>query len=374
MSPSSSPDFIRHMRKLVDHVPSMLAYWDRDLRCRFANQAYKTWFGVDPEALLGKTIMELLGPDLYEKNRVHIEAALRGEEQTFERIVPGPNGTQRHSLANYIPDIVDGQVQGFLVQVTEVTKLKQTEAALVESRRQLRELAATREEGLEQERKMIAREIHDELGQLLTGLKMDLSVLKLECADKPNAQRVLKDMSNVIERTFEVVRSVATSLRPSVLNIGLIPALEWQAEDFNLRWDLPCEFTVSGTEREPDEHRATAIFRVVQESLTNIVRHAHARHASIDVRFEPECIRVRIRDDGQGFDVRKVKEPHGFGLLGMEERMLAIGGQLSVESTPNAGTIVSITVPTPVTSVIADTPDHQPTGGTPSAMPDKKSI
>lgn len=119
-----------YMRRLVDHVPSMLAYWDKDLRCRFANRAYKTWFGVDPDKLIGSPMQELLGPTLFEMNKPHIMAALRGEEQTFERVVPGPNGVQRHSLANYVPDIVNGQVLGFLVQVTEVTKLKQVEAAL----------------------------------------------------------------------------------------------------------------------------------------------------------------------------------------------------------------------------------------------------
>ncbi|HET8693227.1 MAG TPA: PAS domain-containing protein, partial [Aquabacterium sp.] len=325
MNTPLSDDFVNHMHKLVDHVPSMLAYWDRNLRCRFANQAYKVWFGVDPETLLGKSIVELLGPDLYEQNRPHIEGALRGEPQSFERVVPGPNGTRRHSLAHYIPDIVDGQVVGFLVQVTEVTQIKETESALLESRRQLRELAATREDALEQERKQVAREIHDELGQLLTGLKMDLALLKLECGDRPQAQRVMTDMSTLIERTFEVVRSVAASLRPSVLNIGLIPALEWLAEDFALRWDRPCQLSVNGTECEPEESRATAIFRVVQESLTNIARHAQAQHAWITVSFEPERIRVEIRDDGQGFNPTTPNARHGFGLLGMKERMLSIG-------------------------------------------------
>ena len=140
---------------------------------------------------------------------------------------PGKDGVNRHSLANYIPDIVQGEVKGFLVQVTEVTQLKQVEADLRESRRQLRSMAASREEALEQERKHIARELHDELGQLLTGLKMDLSVLKLHCADQPPSLEVIADMNTVVERTFEVIRSVATSLRPSVLNIGLVPALEW---------------------------------------------------------------------------------------------------------------------------------------------------
>ena len=130
MNDTFGRDTAYHVRRLVDHVPSMLAYWGSDLRCRFANRAYSTWFGVDPESLPGTSIRDLLGPQLFALNEPHIRAALRGEEQLFERIVPGPGGVKRHSLAHYIPDLVDGQVVGFMVQVTEVTRLKETEAAL----------------------------------------------------------------------------------------------------------------------------------------------------------------------------------------------------------------------------------------------------
>ena len=119
-----------YAQRLVDHLPSMLAYWDRDLRCRFANRAYETWFGADPERMVGMHIRDLLGPALFALNEPYLKAALAGEQQVFERIVPGPNGRQRHSLATYMPDIVDGRVEGIMVHVTEVTRLKETEAAL----------------------------------------------------------------------------------------------------------------------------------------------------------------------------------------------------------------------------------------------------
>jgi PAS domain S-box-containing protein len=130
MNDTSGRDTIYHMRRLVDHLPSMLAYWDRDLRCRFANQAYERWFGVNPDGLVGTSIRDLLGPELFALNEPYILAALRGEEQVFERVVPGPGGVRRHSLATYVPDIVNGEVMGFMAHVTEVTKLKETEAAL----------------------------------------------------------------------------------------------------------------------------------------------------------------------------------------------------------------------------------------------------
>ena len=132
------PDVVR---RIADRVPSMLAYWDKDMRCRFANRAYERWFGVDPEALVGRSIKELLGPELYALNEPHMIAALAGEERTFERVVPGPGGVQRDSLAQYLPDIVDGEVRGFVVQVTEITSVKATEAALRESEQKFRTLS-----------------------------------------------------------------------------------------------------------------------------------------------------------------------------------------------------------------------------------------
>jgi PAS domain S-box-containing protein len=130
MNDTFGRDTSHYVRVLVDHLPYMLAYWDRDLRCRFANRAYETWFGVDPDSLIGTSIDALLGPRLFALNEPYIRAALKGEKQVFERVVPGPDGTKRHSLATYVPDVVDGEVMGFVAHVTEVTPLKEVEAAL----------------------------------------------------------------------------------------------------------------------------------------------------------------------------------------------------------------------------------------------------
>jgi PAS domain S-box-containing protein len=123
-------DVARHARRVLDQSSSMMAYWDRDLLCRFANRAYEKWFGVDPDRLIGRSIAELLGPELFAMNETYMRAALGGEPQRFERIVPGPDGVNRHSLATYLPDVVDGEVVGFMVHVTDVTPLKETQAEL----------------------------------------------------------------------------------------------------------------------------------------------------------------------------------------------------------------------------------------------------
>src|SRR5678815_2014366 len=126
------------LHQIVDRIPSMLAYWDAEQRCRFANRAYERWFGVSPETLIGKHISELLGP-LYKLNLPYIEGALRGEPQEFEREIPDPaGGPARHSLASYIPDVVDGKVRGFFALVIDVSAIKRAEQAMRESEERFR--------------------------------------------------------------------------------------------------------------------------------------------------------------------------------------------------------------------------------------------
>lgn len=127
---SQQEDIDAHMRLVVNRLPSMLAYWDKSLCCRFANKAYKTWFGMAPEEVIGIRMPELLGPTLFSLNEPYVRGVLQGQEQIFERVVPGPDGVLRHSLAHYLPDIVDGEVRGFVVQVTEITHIKAVEEAL----------------------------------------------------------------------------------------------------------------------------------------------------------------------------------------------------------------------------------------------------
>ncbi len=226
----------------------------------------------------------------------------------------------------------------------EITERRRMAQELLESRQQLRDLAAHGEAAMEQERKRIAREIHDEQGSLLTALKMDLTLLRRELGDAPPAigQR-LDTMQHLVEEAVRVMRQVASQLRPAVLNLGILPALEWLTEEFRQRTGIACHL-LAGDDIPLDDSRATTLFRIVQESLTNVTRHAEASQVDIGLSLEAEHIRLEITDNGKGFDPSQVGG-NSFGLLGMGERLEALGGKLRIDSAPGRGTRLHITIP-----------------------------
>ena len=226
----------------------------------------------------------------------------------------------------------------------EITERRRMAQELLESRQQLRDLAAHGEAAMEQERKRIAREIHDEQGSLLTALKMDLTLLRRELGDAPPAigQR-LDTMQHLVEEAVRVMRQVASQLRPAVLNLGILPALEWLTEEFRQRTGIACHL-LAGDDIPLDDSRATTLFRIVQESLTNVTRHAEASQVDIGLSLEAEHIRLEIADNGKGFDPSQVGG-NSFGLLGMGERLEALGGKLRIVSAPGRGTRLHITIP-----------------------------
>lgn len=243
--------------------------------------------------------------------------------------------------------IVDGagkpeQIRGTLQDITE---RKQTELALVESRQLLRELSRHQKKLLEEERKHIAREIHDELGQRLTALKMDISLLRLRFGKDPLLLEKLEEMRVLAEGTISVVRHIASDLRPSALNLGLVPAIEWLAQDLESHSDICCRLDFENEEISMNDTQATAVFRVVQESLTNVARHAKASEVVITLRNGNGQLQLQIQDDGCGFDPAALIQSRGFGLFGMRERTLSLGGKLQIDSAPDRGTTVSIEFP-----------------------------
>lgn len=357
MSEPFDADANYHMRLAVDSVPSMLAYWDRDLLCRFANHAYERWFGVDPQALLGTSIRELLGAKLFALNEPYILGALRGEPQLFERIVPGPDGVNRHALARYIPDVVDGKVLGFVAEVTEVTKLKETEAAL--AREQLRRVQTERHarelDTLLRERSemldVLAHEVRQPLNNASAALQAIESALGgldgVAAIKLARAQAVMARVNERIDNTLAVA-SLLAGAEPIARQDSEVDALIGVAVG-----DMP-----SGERERIDVERQTAtrtasmdmgLMRLaLRNLLSNALRYAPAG-SRVQVRVsdsdDPLGLIIDVVDSGPGVDTRVLPRlfergargeapegmrGHGLGLFIVRRVMELHGGRVEL--------------------------------------------
>jgi PAS domain S-box-containing protein len=236
----------------------------------------------------------------------------------------------------------------FSVVLRDITRRKEAEEELQNSRGELRALAARLQQVREEERTSLARAIHDELSGALTALNMELSLLPSRVTQE--LTQVVKQnatpMSQEIQRILERVRIIATELRPAVLDqLGLLAALEWEAQQFERRTGIRCEITLPGEEITLGHDRSTAVFRICQEALTNIALHAQATKAIIKVGREDGNLILEIEDDGKGIDQSEIVNLKSLGLLGMRERALAFGGELQISGAPRPGTLIRLKIP-----------------------------
>lgn len=226
-----------------------------------------------------------------------------------------------------------------------LTLLLESEKHLEQSNQQLRELTTRREEAREDERKRIARDLHDELGQILTALRMEISILRMQFgAGNPLMLEQIKNILTQVDSTIQVVRNVASKLRPSVLDMGIVTALEWQVAEFAKRSDIHFDLEIDELGITLDDERATAIFRIVQESITNVTRHAEASNVYISLFRHADEYVLEIVDDGKGFESEK-SEKKTFGLLGIRERALMLNGTADISSSPGSGTRITVRIP-----------------------------
>lgn len=236
-----------------------------------------------------------------------------------------------------------------LILAQDISETKQAEDKLKYSHDQLRQLAMHMEKMREAERTHMAREIHDELGQQLTGLKMDISWLNKKIITEDKAiKNKLKDTISLIDKTVITVRKIATDLRPSILDdLGLIAAMEWQSEEFQKRSEIITHFSSNVSQISIPPDLATGLFRIYQESLTNILRHAEAGVVKTRLELKNNNIELVIEDNGKGFIMENIESKKTLGLLGMKERITLLGGSYQINSLPGEGTIIIINLPLP---------------------------
>ncbi|WP_170942385.1 PAS domain-containing protein [Noviherbaspirillum denitrificans] len=231
--------------------------------------------------------------------------------------------------------------------IFNITRSKQHEESLFKSRQLLQELSARQVVIKEEERKRIAREIHDELGQRLTVLRMDALMLPRTLGDKSAGLRAaMGKMRDSIDGILRIVRNIASELRPPVLDIGIVTAIEWLIEEFDRRSGVSCSFrNLAGGDVAIDDERATGIFRVLQESLTNVARHSRARQVNVTLSVVDGRLCIAISDDGIGFDPVRVSSSKSYGLIGMRERVAMLNGELAITSMPEMGTTIEVCIP-----------------------------
>lgn len=338
----------RKFRTLAENSPDVIVRYDLDCRRLYANPAHAALSGMAAEDTLASEpgtpwYGDLSVPAYKDMLRQVMTTGVRTENVMTWHV---PGAAPMHYLFHIVPEFgSDGTVQRVLTIGRDITAIKEAERDLRESRFELRELAARQHTAREEERKHIARELHDELGQFLTALRMKISLLRVRFGEHDaELTEHAKSMTELVDRNLQVVRDVAASLRPGVLDMGIESALKWLVADFAGHVGIACTLAVKARDVELDEKSGTTIFRIVQESLTNVARHAEASQVTVTLDSEGEHCRVTVRDDGKGFDPCRSRRT-SLGLLGMRERVFMVGGELDIDSAPGKGTTLVVRVP-----------------------------
>ncbi|MGH7595821.1 MAG: response regulator [bacterium] len=292
-------------------------------------------------------------PDMvtpYPAERLPLARVLRGEAaDAIEIFVRHPQARKGIWVsANARPlNGDDGVLQGGVAVIRDITESKLAEQELRNSREQLRNLSVYLESVREEERTHIAREIHDELGQVMTALKMDLSWLskRLPKEHEPLLEKT-KSMSKLIDMTVQTVQRISAELRPGLLDdLGLVAAIEWQTGQFRERTGIECEAALDLDGVNLDRERSTMFFRILQEALTNVVRHAQATKVKIDLTKRGRKLLLKVRDNGKGITNNQVYETKSLGLIGMRERAHHFRGNVKIKGIQNKGTILLVSMP-----------------------------
>jgi two-component system sensor histidine kinase UhpB len=345
-------------RSLVDNAHEAI-YVAQDGMIKFINRAGVEIAEQSEQELISRPFIELIHPDDRAMAGERYLKRLKGEvlkSRYIFRIITKNDNIKWLEVGSALINF-EGRPATLNV-VTDITDRKQVEEELRISRSQLRALATRLQQIREEERLMVAREIHDEMGGGLTGLKMDLSWLLRKMGDAdPCEERValmdkIHTSNALIDQMIKVVRRISADLRPSVLDdLGLIAALSWQAQEFTSRTEIQCEFVTHIDYINLEDETATGVFRVFQEALTNVMRHSKATKVVVVLRederslFGEESLVLEIRDNGRGITEEEILNPESLGLLGMKERVLAFGGELQILGDPDGGTTLILKIP-----------------------------
>ena len=322
----------REITNILEYTPDVVYVKDRDGKYVLVNSRFEELFGVSSEEVRGKTDYEIMSKEVADEfRRNDLRVLQEGRSMQIEERVA--HNSEVHTYLSVKFPVYDeaGAVNGVCGISTDITAVKKAQD-------QLRRLSGRIMTSQEKERSAIARELHDELGQVLTALRMDAVWMqeRLKEAEPKIAERALT-MCDLIDKTIKDVRSIAIRLRPGVLDdLGLVDALEWLTSDFENRSDITCVFEHKDVP-ELNETVSTAAYRICQEAMTNVARYAKASRVSVVLKAEKNILSLSVRDDGKGFDTEGLSEFEGVGIAGMRERAALAGGNLEVISEKGKG-------------------------------------
>ncbi len=347
----SGPEALRQrselLQTIIDHVPVMVSLFDiASRRQLFANREWERVTGWTFEEAQRIDILAELYPDPDEHRRA-LEVMSQGARQWSAFKTHTRGGEIIDTLWMRVP-LSDGTTIGFGLDVTE---RKRNEDLLRQSYEELRALSARLQVAREEESARFAREVHDEVGQMLTALRLDVAWIGRQLAlPAPPAHEALvgklQDMTQLLDLASDAVHRIISELRPAVLDeLGLEAAVEWYVGEFGKRTGISCRLdsTLAGTVLGPNH--ATALFRILQEALTNVARHAGATGVAIRLAAGVGRVTLEVSDDGRGIALDKIGASRSIGLLGMRERARALGGDLTVRPLPDHGTSVEASLP-----------------------------
>ncbi|MEW4569360.1 PAS domain-containing sensor histidine kinase [Tautonia sp. JC769] len=333
-------------RTLVESAPEGI-FIQVDSRFRYVNTTAVTLFGArDADELLGQEVVDWFDPA--ERESITRRIALINQHRQIagrlERTIRRPDGRHVHSEVNAIPIEYRGE-SGALVFIRDISDRKRAELQLTESSNSLRELTRRLLNLQEAERRSLARELHDQIGQGLTAIKMNLETALM----RPEVLSVrLNDAKSLLDQTLDQVRNLSLDLRPALLDdLGLVPALNWYLDRFTERTGIETSLHVDPRELSVAPLVATTCFRTAQEALTNVARHAKASRVALHLTHRAGRLNLEIRDDGVGFDPLQAT---GLGLIGMRERVEDAGGSLRIQSNAQAGTEIQLSFAQPNTT------------------------
>ena len=346
----------REFHLLADNVPAFYSYVDRELRHCFVNKRYEEIFGLPASGIVGKSVKEVVGEANFGRIEPHLRKALAGQAVSFDYPMVLPNGDVRWMSVRSMPDRDGtGQIKGILVLSTDVTLQKQAELGLEQSQFVLREkqeeLQRLTEKLLtaqDEERRRIARDLHDDFNQQLAALAVELETLERAPLASPEPiARQLAVIRSHVWRLSDDLHNLAYRLHPSLIeHVGLEVAMRDHVADFAKRTGLPVTFTAREVPEKLSPEVTTNLFRVMQESLQNVFKHAQATEATVRLSGSSKGIGVSVRDNGKGFNLENKRvRVKGLGLASMQERARLLGGFFRVHSLAREGTKVCVWIP-----------------------------